>query len=57
MRGGCSYTYMVVIPAAVAEKKYVDILKGGNPTVLPAWDPLVSASLWYQTGTVADCVP
>lgn len=39
------HVFQVVIPSSVAEKKWVDIFKGGNPVVLPAWDPMVSREL------------
>jgi hypothetical protein len=31
----------VVVPRQLAAKDLVKILDGGNPTVLPAWDPMV----------------
>jgi aminopeptidase C len=34
------YVYQVVIPEKLAESKYVEILKSGNPSVLPLWDAL-----------------
>lgn len=54
----CSYVFMVVIPDKIADKKYVDILKAGNPRVLPAWDVLgyVVALSSYDVMN-ADCSP
>lgn len=37
------HVFQVVVPSSVAEKKWVDIFKGGNAVVLPAWDPMVSS--------------
>lgn len=37
----CRYVFQVVIPRQLAPKDLVKILDGGNPTVLPAWDPMV----------------
>lgn len=34
------YVYQVVVPKKLAEKKSVEILEGGNPVVLPSWDPM-----------------
>lgn len=33
--------FQVVIPRQLAPKDLVKVLDGGNPTVLPAWDPMV----------------
>jgi len=34
------YVFQVVIPRQLAPKDLVKVLDGGNPTVLPAWDPM-----------------
>src|SRR5579871_4343137 len=36
------YVYQVVCHVDDAPKKLVDVLKGGKPVVLKAWDPMVS---------------
>lgn len=34
------YVYQVVIPEKLAESKWVEILKKGDPVVLKPWDPM-----------------
>jgi len=34
------YVFQVVVPRQLAAKDLVKVLDGGNPTVLPAWDPM-----------------
>ena len=37
------FVYQVVIPKALAPKELVKVFESGECTVLPAWDPMVSA--------------
>ncbi|EPQ52974.1 peptidase C1B, bleomycin hydrolase [Gloeophyllum trabeum ATCC 11539] len=34
------FVYQVVVPKSFAPKELVKVLEAGNPTVLPAWDPM-----------------
>ncbi|KAG8773518.1 hypothetical protein FRC12_002494, partial [Ceratobasidium sp. 428] len=36
------YVFQVVVPRQLASKDLIKVLDGGNPTVLPAWDPMGS---------------
>ena len=38
-------TFQVVIPRSVVDPKWTKILDGGDPVILPAWDPMVSRFL------------
>ncbi|CCO29753.1 bleomycin hydrolase [Rhizoctonia solani AG-1 IB] len=34
------YVFQVVVPRQLASRDLVKVLDGGNPVVLPAWDPM-----------------
>jgi bleomycin hydrolase len=34
------YVYQVVVPRSLVDKKWSDVLDGGNPVELEAWDPM-----------------
>jgi bleomycin hydrolase len=36
------FVFQIVVPKALAPKELVKVYEGGNPHVLPAWDPMGS---------------